>query len=59
MTCEKCWSDAGGNAERYLELLAERRETPCTPREQAGVFWSEREQRDGRPAGLPGPRGHS
>lgn len=42
--CEKCWRDAslrallrGGHvADHYRELLEERRETPCTPEEQAG-----------------------
>ena len=34
--CEKCWRDAGGNHERYLELLKEREGNPCTPAEQAG-----------------------
>jgi hypothetical protein len=32
-SCEKCWSNAGGDPQRYGELL----ETPkCTPEEQAG-----------------------
>ena len=38
--CEKCWSDAqssvGDVAERYHELIAERKATPCTPEQQAG-----------------------
>jgi hypothetical protein len=34
--CEKCWADAGGSYERYLELLAERANNPCTPEQQAG-----------------------
>ena len=35
-SCEKCWSDAGGNAKRYDELIFERMEYPCTLEEQAG-----------------------
>ena len=36
-TCEKCWSDAGGNAEHYQALVDQRigRDT-CTPEQQAG-----------------------
>ena len=36
--CEKCWSDAGGSALRYRELLEQRNEsdTPCTPADQCG-----------------------
>lgn len=34
--CEKCWADAGGNYERYLELLKQREANPCTPDQQAG-----------------------
>jgi hypothetical protein len=34
--CEKCWSDAGGSYERYVELLTERASNPCTPEQQAG-----------------------
>ena len=32
-SCETCWRDADGNAERYAKLVQERR---CTPEEQAG-----------------------
>lgn len=41
-SCERCWRDAHSGypyvdvAERYAELIAERRETPCTPEQQAG-----------------------
>lgn len=35
--CEKCWRDAGGSHERYLELLKEREANPCTPEQQAGT----------------------
>ncbi|HDZ15038.1 hypothetical protein LCGC14_1523770 [marine sediment metagenome] len=41
-SCEKCWADAGsamtGNmVEQYHKLIDERKETPCTPEEQAGL----------------------
>jgi hypothetical protein len=32
-SCEKCWHDAGGNPDRYAELVNQRK---CTPEEQAG-----------------------
>jgi len=32
--CEKCWAEAGGIFEKYLELLKQR---DCTPQEQAGA----------------------
>jgi hypothetical protein len=35
-SCEKCWTDAGGNPERYRMVLRERSENPCTPEQQAG-----------------------
>lgn len=35
-SCEKCWEDACGNAEKYQELIKERKDDPCTPEEQAG-----------------------
>jgi len=31
-SCEQCWRDAGGDANRYAELVKQRR---CTPEEQA------------------------
>jgi hypothetical protein len=42
--CEKCWGDAftaavhrgGSQVDRYRELLAERKDTPCTPEQQRG-----------------------
>ena len=34
--CEKCWRDAGGDAVRYLALLGERYDHPCSAEEQAG-----------------------
>lgn len=56
MTCEKCWSDAhqlarrcgGAQVDSYHILLAERREHPCSPREQAGQFWDDERQVDRR-----------
>lgn len=41
--CEKCWRDSGGDHERYLELIEERYETPCTAEEHAGpdATWCE------------------
>jgi len=42
VSCEKCWRDAhrGGPCEdvakQYAELIEERKDTPCTPEEQAG-----------------------
>lgn len=32
-SCEKCWTDSGGNPETYRELVKSRN---CTPEEQAG-----------------------
>lgn len=45
MACEKCWGDAymrslfngKSQAENYAELLVERKDSPCTPEQQAGV----------------------
>ena len=42
--CEKCWSDAyvraqlegGTQVEHYKDLLAERKDTPCSPEDQSG-----------------------
>ena len=56
MTCEKCWADAALRAfsthrsqmECYLELLEERKDNPCTPKEQAGQWWDEEKQKDSR-----------
>jgi len=33
-SCERCWRNAGGNPERYAELV--KTET-CTPEQQAGT----------------------
>lgn len=43
--CEKCWADAntrafflgGSVSDHYRDLLHERRDTPCSPSQQAGV----------------------
>lgn len=32
-SCEKCWRDAGGNPDRYRELVHSRE---CSPEDQAG-----------------------
>jgi len=34
--CEKCWSDSGGIAEKYNQLVDQRRNNPCTGEQQAG-----------------------
>ena len=54
--CEKCWEDAylrsfgtgKSQAECYQELLYERTNKPCTPKQQAGQWWDEATQRDSR-----------
>lgn len=35
-SCEKCWRDAGGIAEKYHRLLRARSKFPCTLKEQVG-----------------------
>jgi len=55
-SCEKCWSDAflrsysthKSQSVCYHELLEERKNNPCSPREQAGMFWDEEKQCDSR-----------
>ena len=55
-SCEKCWGDAflisygsfQTQTEAYYELLKERKENPCTPKEQAGQWWDEEKQVDKR-----------
>ena len=52
--CEKCWGDAyfrhystgKSQAECYEELLEERKDNPCSPKEQAGQWWDEEKQID-------------
>lgn len=34
-SCEKCWSDAGGDGDRYRNLLLG---ASCTPEQQAGPY---------------------
>ena len=54
--CEKCWADAAlkslsthrSQTECYFELLKERKDNPCTPREQAGEWWDEEKKCDKR-----------
>ena len=47
MACEKCWADAWlrqlskpekTQAEHYADLLKERKDNPCTPEEESGVY---------------------
>lgn len=55
-SCEKCWDDAGmiaygeggSKVEIYHRLLKERKERPCSPKEQAGQWWNEDKQCDSR-----------
>ena len=56
-SCEKCWADAYRRAlsqpmisqsKHYHDLLKERKDSPCAPREQAGQFWDEEKQCDRR-----------
>ena len=54
--CEKCWSDAylmsritgRPQAECYSMLLEERKDNPCSPKEQYGQFGDEERQCDKR-----------
>jgi len=48
--CEKCWNDAfsrsygGGEltqSDWYGILLADRKDQPCAPKDQAGEWWNE------------------
>lgn len=56
-SCEKCWEDAFMRSlsnrdkpqyEHYQDLLQERAENPCSPKEQAGQWWDEKKQCDSR-----------
>mgnify|MGYP006971740195 CR=1 FL=1 len=56
-SCEKCWGDAymrtyenpyKSQAEHYQDLLDERKDKPCTPKQKAGQFWDDDLQRDSR-----------
>lgn len=55
--CEKCWTDAfhrsreafgKSQAEHYQKLIEERKDNPCTPKQQAGEYWDEEKQCDKR-----------
>ena len=56
MMCEKCWDEAAARAygtcrdqyEVYREILEERKDSPCSPKEQAGDWWDEQNQCDKR-----------
>ncbi len=60
-SCEKCWDDAGlraritgrSKAECYNEILEERKDNPCSPKEQAGQWWDEEKQCDSRQSSQP------
>jgi len=54
--CEKCWGDAylrsmgsgKSQPEMYTELVEERKENPCSEKQQVGQFWDEEKQMDRR-----------
>ena len=54
--CQKCWHDAFRRsygtekcqAEVYQDILEERKDHHCTPRQQAGDYWDEEKQCDSR-----------
>jgi hypothetical protein len=54
--CEKCWRDsfkmmmATGKPQHkcYQELLESRKNSPCSPKEQAGEWWDEEKKKDRR-----------
>ena len=54
--CEKCWSDSFASArgtgdsqtDCYYQLLEERKDNPCSPKEQAWQWWDEEHQCDSR-----------
>jgi len=56
-SCEKCWGDAfmrtledcnKDQSEHYRDLLKERKDNPCSLKEQAGQWWDEEKQIDER-----------
>lgn len=57
-SCEKCYWDASlrfrfedpskSRYQHYCDLLEERKDNPCTLKEQAGEFWDEEKQCDRR-----------
>jgi len=55
--CEKCWGDAymrmmadtsKSQADHYHDLITERKDNPCSPKEQAGQFWKEDQDHAGK-----------
>jgi len=56
MTCEKCWQDAKKEGyandtsvyDHYKRILKERENNPCSPKEQAGIFWDDEKGIDKR-----------
>lgn len=40
-SCEKCWAEAGGDAERYHDIFTDPKRPDCTPEEQAGPYATE------------------
>ena len=52
--CEKCWGDAylrmlstgKSQGDCYFELLEERKNNPCSEKDQSGQFWNEENQED-------------
>ncbi len=54
--CEKCWANAytrsletgKSQAVCYADLLMERKDNPCSPKDQAGEFWDDDKQCDRR-----------
>lgn len=59
--CERCWGDAFVRqlgmamcqSTAYRQILEERKENPCTPREQAGQWWCEAHEHDTRRSPCP------
>jgi len=63
-SCEKCWNDADTRClycpgeskyKHYCDLIDERKDSPCTPEEQAGQFWDKDMQCDRRLSDTSGP----
>ena len=53
MVCEKCWSDAYSRmkadpskcqVDHYYDLLKERKDNPCSPKEQSGPIPEQEEK---------------
>jgi len=55
-SCEKCWKDAylrsygigKSQVDCYAELIRERKDNPCSEKEQAGQFWDDEKGIDKR-----------